>query len=101
LTHYVVVRGDLTRGIQTASVIHAAGESSPGNLSSGTFAVALTVPDERALVKLADDLRRAAVAFTLIFEPDKPYDGAAMALGVTPRRKGELRRHLSALPLLR
>lgn len=82
-------------------MIHAAGESSPGNLPAETFAVALTVPDERALVKLADDLRRAGVAFVLVFEPDPPFNGAAMSLGVCPRRKGELRRYLSALPLLR
>jgi len=99
--HYVIVRSDLSCGIQAASVIHAAGESSPGDLPASTFAVALTVPDERSLVRLADDLRRASVAFTAIFEPDEPFNGQLMALGVAPRRKGELRRYLSALPLLR
>lgn len=82
-------------------MVHAAGESSPGNLQPGTFAVALTMPGERELVQLADTLRRAGVAFTAIFEPDAPHNGALMALGLAPRRKGELRRHLSALPLLR
>lgn len=66
--------------------MHAAGESSPGGLPAGTFAVALTVADEHALVKLADDLRRASVAFTVIFEPDAPYAGAAMALASLAQR---------------
>lgn len=99
VTHYVVVREDLPQGLKLAQVIHAAGESSPGNVKSGTFAVCLTVKSERALVKLADDLRQAGVDFVLVFEPDAPWNGAAMSLGVRPRRKGDLRRHLSALPL--
>jgi hypothetical protein len=97
----VIARADLPRGIQSAQIVHAAGESSPGGIPPGTFAVCLTVATERDLVKLADDLRRAAVAFTAIFEPDPPFHGQLMALGVAPRRKGELRRYLSALPLLR
>jgi hypothetical protein len=101
LCHYVILRADLPRGIQAAQAIHAAGESSPGNLQPGTFAVALTCPSERALVHVADDLRRAGVRFVAIFEPDPPYDGALMALGLAPARKGVLRRHLSKLPLLK
>ena len=97
----MIARADLPRGIQSASIVHAAGESSPGALPASTFAVCLTVPTERELVKLADDLRRVGVAFVLVFESDSPDDGAAMSIGVVPRRKGELRRHLSALPLLR
>ena len=81
--------------------MHAAGESSPGNLAPGTFAVALTVPGERELVKLADELRCAGIGFVAVFEPDAPFLGALMALGIVPRRKEDLRRHLSALPLLR
>jgi hypothetical protein len=87
--------------MQAAQIVHAAGESSPGDLPAGTFAVCLTVADERSLVRLADDLRRAGVQFTAIFEPDPPFHGQLMALGVAPRRKGELRRYLSTLPLLR
>jgi hypothetical protein len=95
------VRADLPRGIQAAQIAHAAGESSPGALPAGTYAVVLTTKGERELVQLADDLRRAGAAFTAIFEPDAPYDGALMAIGLVPGRKEALRRHVARLPLLR
>lgn len=101
LTHYVVVRNDLPVGVLAAQLIHAAGESSPGNVPEGTYAIALAVPNERALELLAVRLLRARVAFTAIREPDAPYNGALMALGLAPRLKSQLRRHLSDLPLLR
>jgi hypothetical protein len=82
-------------------LIHAAGESSPGNLTPGTYAIALTTPDEVSLARLAMQLRRAGVKFSMIREPDAPFGGALMALGLEPGRKEELRRHLSSLPLLR
>lgn len=81
--------------------MHAAGESAPGWLPSGTYAVVLAVPTERAIVQLADRLRLAGVPFVSIFEPDAPFDGALMALGLAPGRKEVLRRHLSSIPLLR
>lgn len=81
--------------------MHAAGESSPGNLASGTYAVVLTVRDEVQLTLLAKKLRLAGVEFTMIREPDAPYCGALMSLGIKPARKEALRRHLSQLPLLR
>jgi len=101
LTHYILVRADLPLGIQAAQVAHAAGESSPSNLSAGTYTVILAAKNERELVQHADALRRAGVAFSAIFEPDPPYDGALMALGLVPARKEALKRHLSCLPLLR
>ena len=70
-------------------------------MDEGTYAVVLTAPSESALARVADQLRLAGVAFTAIFEPDAPYDGALMALGLRPERKESLRRHLSALPLLK
>jgi hypothetical protein len=81
--------------------VHAAGESSPGDLSEGTFAVVLTARDEEDLMAVAWRLIRARVRFTPIYEPDAPFDGALMALGLEPRGKEELRKHLSALPLLK
>lgn len=61
----------------------------------------LTVPDEAALLALSRRLRDAGVAFVCIVEPDPPYGGAAMAIGLVPGRKEALRKHLSCLPLLR
>ena len=97
----MILRADLPRGIQIAQAVHAAGESAPGVLPAGTFAVVLSVEGERELVHLADRLRLAGVDFVSIFEPDPPYDNALMAIGVRPGRKETLRRHLSSLPLLR
>jgi hypothetical protein len=95
------VRADLPRGIQAANIVHAAGESSPGGLPSGTHAVVLTVPDELTLQRVAAKLAAANVAFVRIEEPDAPWDGALMALGLVPARKEDVRRLLSSLPLLR
>lgn len=97
----MIARADLPRGIQAANLVHAAGESSPGNLPSGTFAVVLTTPDEASLAGVADRLTCAGISHTLIHEPSAPYNGALMAIGCTPGDKEVLKRHLSSLPLLR
>lgn len=99
--HYVVVRADLPRGIQAANIIHASGESSPGNLSPGTHAVCLVVPDEQALRGVATKLEAHACRFAPIVETDAPFDGQLMAIGCVPAGKEVLKRALSALPLLR
>ncbi len=96
-----MVRSDLPRGIQAANIIHGAGESSPGNLPDGTHAVCLVVPDERALREVADRLDAHGCKYVSIVETDEPYHGCLMALGCVPARKEDLRRALSALPLLR
>jgi len=101
LCHYVIVREDLPLGVMAAQLVHAAGESSPGNLADGTYAVVLACPDEATLERLAVRLLRAGVAFTAVREPDPPYCGALMALGLAPRHKSELQRHLSDVPLLK
>lgn len=96
-----MVRADLPRGLQAAQIVHAAGESSPGNLVEGTHAVVLTVPDEAALLALSTRMRVSGVVHVVIVESDAPYEGQAMALGFRPNRKEVIRRHLSSLPLLR
>jgi len=100
-THYVIVRSDLPLGVLAAQLVHAAGESSPGNLEEGTYAIVLAVPDEQALGHLAVRLLRAGIAFRAIREPDLPYNNALMALGLVPQRKSVLRPFLSSLPLYR
>lgn len=97
----MIVRADLPRGIQAANLVHAAGESSPGDLAEGTHAVVLTVPDELSLHREAKRLESAGVSLVRITEPDAPYHGALMALGIHPEPKEVLRRHVSSLPLLR
>jgi hypothetical protein len=82
-------------------LVHAAGESSPGNLPENTHAIVLAVPDEPSLAAVAGRLAKASVPHVTIREPDAPWCGALMAIGVVPGRKEDLRRHLSSLPLLK
>ena len=95
------MRRDLPLGVISANLVHAAGESSPGNLAEGTYAVVLQVPGEPELLALAERLERAGLRPVRVVESDPPYAGQLMALGVPPARKEILRRHLSSLPLLR
>lgn len=95
------MRADLPRGIQAANLVHAAGESSPGGLPSGTHAVVLTVPGEQELREVSAKLKAAEIVHVRIEEPDAPWHGALMALGLVPARKEDVRRHLSSLPLLK
>lgn len=95
------MRADLPPGIQAAQLIHAAGQSSPGNLPDGTYAVALTVPDEAALRALAADLKLAGLPRRLVVEADAPYTGQAMALGIPPCARRTLKPFLARYPLLR
>jgi hypothetical protein len=82
-------------------LVHAAGESSPGNLPNSTFAVVLAVSDEAALHKAAAFLKSKGVTFVEVTEPDPPWNGQLMALGFQPKPKEELYRYLSTFPLLR
>ena len=101
MTHYVVVRSDLPLGFLAAQVVHGAGESSPGNLDSGTNAVVLAVPDEAALLALERKLQLAGVAHVAIREPDSPWLGALTCIGLVPVvDRGPLRHLLCGLPLL-
>jgi len=95
------VRSDLPLGTFAAQLVHAAGESSPGNLDSGTYAVVLSVPNEAALLEVERELLIAGVAHRTIREPDAPYFGAAMTIGVSPMAKSSLSKikFLKKLPL--
>ncbi len=84
-----------------AQLVHAAGESSPGNLPPNTHAIVLSAPSEDALVRTYEKLLDAGISCTLIREPDAPWNGAVMALGCAPAPRQKIRRLLSGLPLLR
>jgi len=97
-----VVRQDLPRGIQAAQLVHAAGHSAGvGLLPEGTYAVALSCPDEGALRALSERLQAAGLRHSRIHEPDAPYGGALMALGLEPGYKSRFRKYLSNLPLIK
>lgn len=87
--------------MQAANLIHAAGESSPGNLPSGTFAVALVCPDVASLRSLAERLNGTGVGYCAITESEGQFAGQLMAIGVHPAKKETLKRYLSSLPLLK
>lgn len=101
LTHYCITREDIPHGLQAAQIIHAAGESSPGNIPPHCYAIALTTRDERELNDLSFELFRAGIPHRRIIENDEPWAGQLMAIGVKPMHRSELRRHLSGLRLLR
>jgi peptidyl-tRNA hydrolase len=97
-----VIRRDLPRGTQAAQLIHAAGHSSPGpNLPSGTYAIALSVQDEAELRALSERLEASGIQHYRICEPDEPYNGQLMALGLPPAYKSTYRRYISNLPLIK
>lgn len=102
LTHYVIVRDDLPRGVLAAQIVHAAGESSPGTLPPDTTAVVLRVGSEAELARLEARLAEGDVSHRAIREPDAPWHGALMAIGLAPvADRGRLRAYTRGLKLLR
>jgi len=100
LYHYIVVRAGLPAGLMAAQVCHAAGESSPGALPAGTYAVVLEASQE-ALGALEAQLQLAGVPHRSIRENDPPWNGALLAIGICPQLKKEVKRFVSSLPLLK
>jgi hypothetical protein len=101
LTHYCIVRDDLPKGAQAAQLIHAAGESSPGNLPPHTFAIALAARDEEHLKQISWELFKNKIKHKLIFEPDPPYNGSLMAIGIVPMERSKIKPLMANLPLLK
>ncbi|MHB8107880.1 MAG: peptidyl-tRNA hydrolase [Candidatus Cryosericum sp.] len=95
------MRGDLPRGLQAAQIVHASGESVRERVHEGTHAVVLVAPDEAHLEAVRKRLVLACIPHVAITEPDAPWCGALMALGVEPARKEFVRRVVSSLPLLK
>jgi peptidyl-tRNA hydrolase len=92
-------------------LVHAAGESSAirlANLPEDTHAIVLTAEGEPALAALSERLTKAGVQHVMIRDtpsgrrqPDAPWNGALMALGIVPGEREVLRRFFSSLPLLK
>lgn len=101
MTHYCIVRGDLPRGVMAAQLIHAAGESSPGNLARGVSAVALAARDETQLLCIERRLVFDGISHRAIREPDPPWCGALMAIGLTPVNRNSVASVLKRLPLVK
>lgn len=88
-------------GVMAAQIIHAAGESSPGNIPKGTFAVALAAESEIHLAAIERQLITKNIDHVAIREPDAPWDGALMAIGIAPGDRRIIGKEVSRLPLVR
>ena len=85
--------------MQVAQVAHAASETSG---HPPTIVVALAVPDEAALRRLAEALAKQPLAHTLIVEDSGPFAGQAVAIGIHPSAdRTAIKKVTSALPLVR
>ena len=87
--------------MQLAQAIHAAGESSPGDLKPGTHAIALAARDSAHLAEITKRLSEAGLPFVRIVEDSRPYAGDLLSVGVRPGLKSVVGRPLSDLPLVR
>ena len=100
----MIIRDDVSRGVQLAQTIHAAGQSAQVAgafpASPPTVAVALAASPE-ALALLARALAEADVRHVLVHEPDEPWRGALMAIGMVPAPRALVRRYVAHLPLVR
>ena len=100
----MIVRSDAPPGVQLAQTIHAAGQSAQlpdaGAASPPTTAVALAASPHE-LAELARSLAAAGVRHVLVHEPDEPWRGALMAIGVVPAPRALVRRFFAHLPLVR
>ena len=63
--------------------------------------MALSCQDEEELRLLSDRLTAAGLPHHPIHEPDEPYNGQLMAIGIPPNYKSAYRRYLSNLPLIK
>lgn len=79
-------------------IIHAAGESGPA--TAHTHAVALHASPEQ-LSTLEVQLTEAGVSFSAIREPDPPWNGALLAIGINPMPREPIRGLVRHLALVR
>lgn len=79
-----------------AMVLHAAGETGPAEV--GTHAVVLSAESEYSLQSISEKLAKKSIDHHLVFEPDAPFNGALMAIGLPP---GPKQKALGSLPLWR
>jgi hypothetical protein len=100
----VIVRDDVPVGVQLAQTIHAAGWSAQLHdahaASPPTTAIALGA-SLAELHAIARALVAAGVRHVLVHEPDEPWRGALMAIGVVPSPRALVRRIVAHLPLVR
>jgi hypothetical protein len=100
ITHYIIVRNDLPKGMQCAQITHAAGESANDKIDSNTHAVVLETHPQ-GLLDLHLTLRHEGVAYSPIFEQVEEYKDQLMAIGIAPAARRLIKPYVSSLPLVR
>jgi hypothetical protein len=119
LIHYIIARRDLRPprrfgnrlGVTSAQITHAAGESFAqfasltrhayvGSLIGNTTAIVLRVPDERALRLVERRLLKHDIQHVAVREPDPPWNGQLMTIGLWPMRRDAVPTFFSKLKLL-
>lgn len=86
------------QGVEVAGSIPARGATFD---PSETYAIVLGARNESRLLKLERALREAGVPHVAVREPDSPYNGQLMAVGLVPAPAHELRRHVADFHMLR
>lgn len=84
--HYIIVRRDLPFGVTLAQTAHAASESGrivPLQQEKDTVAV-LGVRNEKELLRWHKKLLRKGIRHVAVYEPDAPWLGQLMAIGLAP-----------------
>ena len=69
-------------GVIAAQLVHAAGETGP--TLPGTHAIVLSAKDEKHLLKIEHQLSRSKIKYHSVREPDSPWNGELMAIGLHP-----------------
>lgn len=85
--------------MQLAQAIHAAGETG-GDIPQNCPAIALET-DSDSLLDLEAKLWDDAVPYEPIREPDDPYNGQLLAIGIFPGEKEILQKYVSTFRLAR
>jgi hypothetical protein len=84
-TQYILIRRDIPVEKQMVNVGHAAGESiRVAPIDKRTRIRLLWVEDEKELLLFYDKMKEKSYPVDIVYEPDPPYNGAAMAVGTEP-----------------
>jgi peptidyl-tRNA hydrolase len=102
IRHYVIVREDLPPGVVAAQVAHAAGISahhSDCNPSEASVVV-LGARNTQHIHALARRFTNWGLSHVQIHEPDAPWNGALMAIGLPPTNQPNFSHYFQDLELL-